>query len=430
MEIATNSQLAFHGYDIVSLGSIRLVLQILACIFMPAGLLYAHPEGFSGMHVTINDDHIHVAITVHTRDMDAWFPPGQYPDYVADITREMERTINEIVEIQFDGQPQPMGAAKAFLLEVGLIEIDANFQLPKGAESLEFLIWSKHLIHLPRGHQQLLFVEDRRGIAVGVEEGVILLDDVLSVERDAAALIMSLSESTTDDDSSKRAEETSQNQDTVESQTSEADEREDDLPRSTRTPNVGAVSDEPTSRISFFLFGVEHIIAGYDHLLFLAALLLACSTFGEAATIITCFTVAHSITLALAALDVVRLPGSIVEPLIALSIVYVAVENLAGTHSLWRRAAITCCFGLIHGLGFASALRELGLGTIPGGIVWPLLKFNLGVEAGQLCVAAVILPLLLWMKQKERVAKMIVPSGSIVVAAIGTYWFVTRVFGE
>jgi hydrogenase/urease accessory protein HupE len=194
-----------------------------------------------------------------------------------------------------------------------------------------------------------------------------------------------------------------------------------------RQPKAGLAAERPSSRISFFRFGVEHILTGYDHLLFLAALLLACETFKEAATIITCFTIAHSITLALAALDVVRLSGVIVEPLIALSIIYIAIENLSGKPSLWRRATITCFFGLIHGLGFASALRDIGLGTIPGGVLGPLLRFNLGVEAGQLCVAAVLLPLLLAAKRSERFSKTLVPVGSVLVALIGAYWLVTRV---
>ena len=217
---------------------------------------------------------------------------------------------------------------------------------------------------------------------------------------------------------------------TAASRDSEADEDQVLCTDSSRKPKADIATDRPTSRISFFLFGVEHIITGYDHLLFLAALLLACTTFYQAATIITCFTIAHSITLALAALDVVRLSAAIVEPLIALSIVYIAIENLSARPALWRRATVTCFFGLIHGLGFASALRDIGLGTIPGGVVWPLLRFNLGVEAGQLCVAAVLLPPLLWAKRTERFSKSLVPVGSGLIALVGAYWLVTRVVSQ
>jgi hydrogenase/urease accessory protein HupE len=414
----------------------RLLLLFLVHACMPSTAALAHPEGFSGMHVTIDGDRIRASITVHTRDLDAWFPPGKYPDYVADVTREMEKTVDEIVELQIDGKPQPIQAVHAFLLEVGLIEIDVDYPLPGRADPAELLVWSKHLIRMPRGHQQLVFVEDRRQISPDVQQGVMRLDDVLSVERDAAAVILP---STVAGESGNTSQFTAPPDNPAGSEggrsatvqrTIEEDECQVFRTDASRKPKARMATDRPTSRISFFLFGVEHILTGYDHLLFLAALLLACATFSEAATIVTCFTIAHSITLAMAALDVVRLSGAIVEPLIALSIVYIAIENLSGKPALWRRAAVTCFFGLIHGLGFASALRDIGLGTIPGGVVWPLLRFNLGVEAGQLCVAAVLLPLLLWAKRNERFSKALVPVGSFLVALIGAYWLVTRVASE
>ena len=151
---------------------------------------FGHPEGFSGLHVTITADRMRAAITLHTRDLGTWFPPGKYPDYVADVTREMEKTVDEIVELQIDEQPLPISSVKAFLLEVGLIEIDVDYQLPASAEPVELLVWSKHLIHMPRGHQQLLFVEDRREIAPDAEHGVMRLEDVLTVERDAGAVLL------------------------------------------------------------------------------------------------------------------------------------------------------------------------------------------------------------------------------------------------
>jgi hypothetical protein len=107
-----------------------------------------------------------------------------------------------------------------------------------------------------------------------------------------------------------------------------------------------------------------------------------CKNFREAAGVITFFTIAHSITLTLAALDLVRLPARIVEPAIAASIVYVGLENLFGKHQFAWRAAITFAFGLVHGLGFASALREVGLGSTSVGVAMPLLKFSIGLETG------------------------------------------------
>ena len=121
-------------------------------------------------------------------------------------------------------------------------------------------------------------------------------------------------------------------------------------------------SAESAGQFVFYLgLGVEHIIGGIDHLLFLLALLALATSLWQTVKIVTAFTVAHSITLSLAALGLVDVPSSIVEPLIAASIVWVAVENLVAPAGAARRWLIAGAFGLIHGLGFASALVELGL---------------------------------------------------------------------
>lgn len=400
--------------------------MIVSLLLFPADA-FAHPEGFSGLHVTISDGTMRAAITLHTRDLDAWFPPGKYPDYVADITREAEKTVDEILEVQVDGQPLAIASVHAFLLEVGLIEIDVDYQFPRRDMPVELLVWSKHLILMPRGHQQLLFIEDRRGMSSDIENGTMRLDEVLTVEQDAGAVVLPVTLDSVSVSSPAASQETSS---AIVPTMVERDEVPVRPVDDARKPKANVPSQGSTSGISFFAFGVEHIVTGYDHLLFLAALLLTCTKFSEAATIVTCFTIAHSVTLAAAALDIVGLPGEIVEPAIALSIVYVAVENLFGTPTLWRRAAITCGFGLIHGLGFASALRDIGLGKIPGGVVLPLLKFNLGVEAGQLFVAALLLPLLFQLRRNERLTMRLVPAGSILVAVVGGYWFVTRVLSQ
>lgn len=181
----------------------------------------------------------------------------------------------------------------------------------------------------------------------------------------------------------------------------------------------------------FVKLGVVHIWLGYDHLLFLFALLVVCRSFRSIVTIITCFTVAHSLTLALATLDVVRLPGRLVEAAIAASIVFVGVENL------WRRGeepagrwALTFAFGLVHGFGFATVLRELGVGQSNEGIVLPLFAFNAGVELGQVAIAGVVLPLVWWLRRNEAFVRRGVPALSALVAIAGSYWLVQRtVFG-
>jgi hydrogenase/urease accessory protein HupE len=198
-------------------------------------------------------------------------------------------------------------------------------------------------------------------------------------------------------------------------------------------PRVGGpdASDAPTFW-GFLKLGVEHIWTGYDHLLFLFALLVVCRSFRSIVAIVSCFTVAHSLTLGLATLDVVNLPARFVEPAIAASIMFVGVENLLRRGEEPRgRWALTFVFGLIHGFGFAGVLRDLGVGGGGGdGIVMPLFSFNLGVEIGQVAIAAVVLPLVWWLRKREAFVRRGVPVLSGLVALAGLYWLLERtVFG-
>jgi hydrogenase/urease accessory protein HupE len=176
----------------------------------------------------------------------------------------------------------------------------------------------------------------------------------------------------------------------------------------------------------FLREGVHHILVGYDHLLFLFALLLVTSRFKAAAIIITCFTLAHSITLALATLKLVSLRGGIVEPLIAATIVYVGAENLMFREGPRWRWLLTFTFGLIHGLGFASVLSDMGVSSGGGGITMPLLAFNLGVELGQLAIAAVVLPIILWLRRYPVFVNRVAPALSVVVMLLGAWWLLER----
>lgn len=174
----------------------------------------------------------------------------------------------------------------------------------------------------------------------------------------------------------------------------------------------------------FFKLGVEHIFLGYDHICFLIALIVA-SRFRDVVKIVTSFTVAHSITLILAALDVVSLPTRLVESCIAATIVYVALENLwikETKHRWW----LTFAFGLVHGFGFAGVLREMGLPTT--GLVRCLLSFNVGVEAGQLAIATALLPLAIGLGKWSQGRRAIVAI-SLVLALFGAAWFVERILG-
>jgi hydrogenase/urease accessory protein HupE len=173
----------------------------------------------------------------------------------------------------------------------------------------------------------------------------------------------------------------------------------------------------------FFRLGVGHIFLGYDHLCFLLALIVA-SRFGELVKIVTSFTVAHSVTLILAALDIVRLPARLVESGIAVTIVYVALQNLR-QGSTERRWLLTFGFGLVHGFGFAGVLGEMDLPAV--GLVRCLLSFNLGVEVGQLAFIAAALPLVAWLR-KSKAERRLTAAISILLAVFGTAWFADRAF--
>jgi hydrogenase/urease accessory protein HupE len=173
--------------------------------------------------------------------------------------------------------------------------------------------------------------------------------------------------------------------------------------------------------------GIHHILIGPDHLLFLVGLLLLGGSIGRLAAVVTAFTVAHSLTLSLAALNYVTPPARIIEPAIALSIVYVGADNLLVREGRDVRAWIAFGFGFIHGFGFANVLREMGLP--PRALGWSLFSFNLGVEIGQLMVVVVVAAVFGWLRARSQQAgRQLAFAGSIVVIAAGAYWFVQRVF--
>jgi hypothetical protein len=175
----------------------------------------------------------------------------------------------------------------------------------------------------------------------------------------------------------------------------------------------------------FIKLGVEHIFLGYDHIMFLFALIVIGGRFVNLVKIVTAFTVAHSLTLILAALEVLQLPPRLIEAGIALSIAYVAAENFVIAQSD-HRWVLTFIFGLVHGFGFANVLRDLGLPTT--GLVPSLLAFNVGVEIGQLCIVAVLFPLTLWMA-KQKFQRQVIFAFSSVILLFGLGWFVERTFG-
>lgn len=184
-----------------------------------------------------------------------------------------------------------------------------------------------------------------------------------------------------------------------------------------------ATPQASSSAASFFPLGVEHIATGYDHLLFLLALVLCGGNLKSLIKIITAFTLAHSMTLGAAALGLVSLPSALVEAVIALSIAYVAFENLFPRFAISRRWTISFLFGLVHGFGFSSVLQEIGLPK--DSLVWALLNFNLGVEAGQLIAVLITLPALLWLN-KQSYAQRVIQMLSAIVMLVGLGLFIER----
>ena len=205
---------------------------------------------------------------------------------------------------------------------------------------------------------------------------------------------------------------------------------------------VAAGAPADTHASSFINEGVHHIVTGYDHLLFLLCLLLPSvlrRTPGQppgwqavvgwrdallpVAKTVTLFTLAHSVTLALAALGWVRLASSFVEPAIAATIMLAAFDNLRPLLLRWR-GAVAFGFGLIHGFGFAGVLGELDLP--PAQFGWALFQFNLGLELGQLALVLMVVPLLFWLRHQAAYVPVVLRAGSAAALLMAALWLVER----
>ena len=192
---------------------------------------------------------------------------------------------------------------------------------------------------------------------------------------------------------------------------------------------------------TYIVDGVRHIAIGFDHILFLIALLLPAvlvregrrwipvadmrTAFWSVLKIVTAFTIAHSITLSLASLDVVRLPSRLVESLIAASVLATALDNI------WpflpkKRWLVAFAFGLIHGFGFASVLADLNLPN--SSLALSLLGFNIGVEVGQLILVAIVIPIAYLSRGSAAYPRFALQSGSVVIAAVSLGWLLERSF--
>lgn len=208
-----------------------------------------------------------------------------------------------------------------------------------------------------------------------------------------------------------------------------------------QTSDGGKESAADSRSHSFLLEGLRHIVTGYDHVLFLLCLLLpavlrrqdgrwkpvdsARQALGPVLGVVTLFTLAHSITLVLAALDIVSLSPRLIEPAIAGTIIIAAADNLRPVFGRFRYL-ITFIFGMVHGFGFAGALKEVSLPPIE--FAWALLKFNLGIEGGQLVIVVIAVPLLFMLRRWKGYPRWILQAGSTAAVILAGAWFLERVF--
>jgi hydrogenase/urease accessory protein HupE len=355
--------------------------------------LYAHDPGLSSAIVRLETNRVHAALGFSIVDMaeivelDRDRDGNITKEELAEAAVELKQIAPGALDVRLNEQPvQPTNIVCAFDDQQNAT-VDLTF--PSTTFS-KLVLRSKWLALLQPGHRQFLSLQN--------PSGEVLAERLLSANADTITVQM------------------------------------DSPPSETETaPGQGAsAKPAPASRsesfIGFLKMGVIHIWEGYDHLLFLFGLLIVTRNFSSSVKIITCFTIAHSITLAVATLNLVRIPSSIVEPLIAASIVYVGIENLLRGDDPKGRWLLTFAFGLVHGFGFASVLRELGVGSGGSGIMVPLVSFNLGVELGQIAIAAVALPLIWKLRTRPVFVQRWVPACSMIVVLLGGYWFVQRVW--
>ena len=348
---------------------------------LPLQYAKAHDPGLSSLTIRQRTNSLEATLTLAVRDAAQVAELDEDHDGLvtqaefAQTRSQLETAVTRQLFIAPDGKVAEAQSVRSKLDENNNVEVRLVFPAI-GFSSLE--IQSRIIASLPLGHRQYLQVQNSRG--------EIIFEQLLSAAEDHATVEMRDAHS-----------------------------------------NIG-VFEAVRSCANFVSLGVKHILTGYDHLLFLFGLLLVARGFLSSLGIITSFTIAHSITLAVATLQLVQIPSRIVEPLIAASIVFVGAENLLRGDIPKARRMVPFGFGLIHGFGFASALREAGIGSGTGGIVLPLFSFNFGVELGQIMVAAVALPLIWKLRENPMFITRWAPACSVVVVLLGSFWFVERVW--
>lgn len=352
----------------------RIIAVILLLGF--AQFSAAHDPGLSSADLTVKARGVDAKITFSLQDIEAFVPMDSDQD--AEVTNaELDAAKPKIaewatqgVQLTIDGQAVKPGAAGVVNFdEKNNAFIEFNYsQTPVQQLQLQ----ANFLNKLPATHKQFLSIKNAEGHELG--------NKMLAQQDNVFVLLMA---------------------------------------------EGGEAHTAPTFT-GFLTLGIEHIVTGYDHLLFLFSLLVVTREFWAAFKIITFFTIAHSITLGLAGFNVIDIPGSIIEPLIAATIIYVAVENLVRGEHPKGRQWLTFFFGLVHGFGFAAVLREMGISSLETGIMLPLFSFNLGVEVGQIVVASVVLPIIWWLHKKPKIEPYLTPVCSTLAAMAGAWWLVER----
>ncbi len=360
------------------LGSLAFLMVIL-----PVG---AHTTGLSTSDLKFGTNGLKAEVTFANADlilalghldgeapMDANRDGKLSPEELTAGVQRLRKFATECLIVEFDGQPVPPSTPTLALDAQDNFHAELNFSRPRPSR---LVVRAALFPHLPEDHLHFVAVHDAAGEKLG-EKMMKPADALLEIALDGVDRKLS--------------------------------------------PPAHTFMD-------FLKLGVEHIWTGYDHLTFLFGLLLVCATFRSAVQVVTCFTLAHSLTLAFATLNLVWVSGRVVEPIIAVSVIYVGVENMVAGEGVKGRWLITFLFGLIHGFGFASVLKDLGVASSGTGVALPLVAFNLGVEAGQVVVAAGLLPLIWQLKKRPWFHRWGVATGSALVAGAGAFWLVQRVF--
>jgi len=320
------------------------------------------------------------------------------PDYLAQEFLLFEPTLIENIDLRFDNQVQTMAVKNVDIPPVGDLELARDSVLhfsgniPAGSKTLQWK-WHKRF--------------GNAALRISSPSQPELYSTYLLDGKQSEAIPLS--------------------------NTSKADNTACDEAQKSKNPGgcINSASNTFMSKWNVFKnyleVGFVHIIPkGLDHILFVVGLFLLSTSLRPLLIQVTTFTLAHSVTLALGIYGIINIPASIVEPLIAASIVYVSIENIFLKHLSKWRPVVVFLFGLLHGLGFASVLTEIGLS--PNNFVTGLVAFNLGVEFGQLTVIAICFLLVgIWFGKKPWYHQRITVPASIVIALIATYWFFERI---